>query len=100
MINTTTLTNLAGTSLPVAQARRRGSVLVLAVGVLALMSIMVVVYVTLGQNDRRSGAASQARVQLTTQSQSVRDYLAQVIADGATSVVLQRDVLGNDHVVR
>ncbi len=100
MINTTNLTTLAGTSLPILPTRRRGSVLVLAVGVLALMSIMVVVYVTLGQNDRRSGAASQARVQLTTQGQSVRDYLSQVIADGATAVVRQRDVLGNDHIVR
>lgn len=79
---------------------RRGSVLVLIVGVLAMIALLVLVYSTLGQADRRSSASLSARVKLTEQAASVRDYLAKTIGDSTFNHTYQRDVLGNDRLVR
>ncbi len=79
---------------------RRGSVLVLIVGVLAMIALLVLVYSTLGQADRRSSASLSARVKLTEQAASVRDYLAKTIGDSTFNHTYQRDVLGKDRLVR
>lgn len=79
---------------------RRGSVLVLIVGVLAMIALLVLVYSTLGQADRRSSASLSARVKITEQAASVRDYLAKTIGDSTFNHTYQRDVLGKDRLVR
>lgn len=83
-----------------AAAARRGSVLVLTVGVLALISILVVVYFSLGRADRREGATALDRARSDDQVAQLRDYLAGVIADDALAIERQRDRLGNDHIMR
>ncbi len=62
---------------------RRGSILVLVVGVVALMAIVVVVYASLGQTDRRRAEALSKAGKLGDQSVAVGDYLASVVARGA-----------------
>lgn len=79
---------------------RRGSILVLTVGVLALVSILVVVYFSVGRADRREGATALDRVRSDDQVAQWRDYLAGVIGDDALAIERQRDRLGNDHVWR
>jgi hypothetical protein len=74
---------------------RRGSVLVLVVGVLALMGIIVLVYATVGQGDRRSAAALVETRKLEDQSQAIGNYLASVVADSAVATVTQR-VIADD----
>lgn len=69
---------------------RRGSVLVLVVGVLALLAIIALVYATIGQGDRRSASALVTKSRIEDQSQAVSDYLAQVIADSTTAVAYRR----------
>ncbi len=72
---------------------RRGSVLVLIVGVLAMIALLVLVYSTLGQADRRGAASLAARTKLTDQAGDVRDYFARVIADSTFNYSYQRTVL-------
>lgn len=64
-------------------AARRGSILVLVVGVVALMAIIVVVYASVGQGDRRRAEALSKAAKLGDQSAAVGDYLAGVVARGA-----------------
>lgn len=70
--------------------RRAGSVLVLVVGVLALLAIIVVVYATVGQSDRRGGAAAADRTRSAGSVAEIADYLAGVIGDDVTKVARQR----------
>ncbi|MBX9735982.1 MAG: hypothetical protein K2X32_03570, partial [Phycisphaerales bacterium] len=72
---------------------RRGSVLVLIVGVLAMVALLVLVYSTLGQADRRGAASLAARIKLSDQAGTVRDYFSRVIADSAFNYSYQRTQL-------
>lgn len=68
---------------------RRGTVLVLILGALALIAVLTVVYVSIGQGDRRTGATTARRETVENAAQQIGDYISQIIADGAmaTSVV-------------
>ncbi len=66
---------------------QRGSVLVIVVGVLALMVILVAVYATIGQTDRRASAALKKHGELEQQIGDVTDYLARVVGDDVFKVV-------------
>ncbi|CAN5719112.1 hypothetical protein BH11PLA1_BH11PLA1_11540 [soil metagenome] len=79
---------------------RRGSVLVLIVGVLAMIALLVLVYSTLGQADRRGAASLTAQIRLSDQASSARDYFARTIADSTFNYVYQRNVLGRDTLLR
>ncbi|MEQ1731992.1 MAG: hypothetical protein ABL982_26765, partial [Vicinamibacterales bacterium] len=59
--------------------QRRGTVLVLVIGVLALMAIIVVVYTTIGQGDRRATAALIRSSKIDDQSTAIADYIARII---------------------
>ncbi len=65
---------------------RRGTVLVIILGALALISVITVVYVTLGQSDRRSAQVVVRKDQVGEAVAGVRDYLADVIARDTFSV--------------
>jgi hypothetical protein len=71
-------------------------VLVLVVGVLALMAIVVVVYTTIGQADRRGAASTVRQARAQEQAEAIADYLANVIAQGTFKHVKQRDLSGLD----
>ena len=75
---------------------RRGSVLVLIVGVLAMIALLVLVYSTLGQADRRGAASLAARTKLIDQAGSVRDYFGRVIGESAFNYSYQRTLLTKD----
>ncbi|MGQ0626963.1 MAG: hypothetical protein ACT4PL_02545, partial [Phycisphaerales bacterium] len=62
-----------------AVVQRRGTVLVLVIGVLALMAIVVVVYTTLGQADRRASAALVRQTRIDDQGSAIAGYIAGVI---------------------
>jgi hypothetical protein len=79
---------------------RRGSVLVLALGVLAMLSLLVLVYFSIGRADRREGATAVANARANDVIGEIRAYIAGVIGADALAVERQRDVLGNDHVRR
>ncbi|MBA4027791.1 MAG: hypothetical protein C0475_01355 [Planctomyces sp.] len=65
--------------------------LVLAIGVLALLAILVVAYVSVGQADRQSGAQAQSDAELRRVVDQMGRYLAGVIGDSATNVARFRD---------
>ena len=73
----------AGTPPRAGRRARRGSVLVLILGGLALLSVVAVIYVTVGQSDRRTGATTRARDSVADTAQGVAIYLGGVIGDDA-----------------
>lgn len=66
---------------------RRGSVLILVVGVLVLLAISAAVYVGVGQQERRAAAASEMKSNRDSVISKVVDYLGQILV---------RDLFGND----
>src|SRR5215471_9999887 len=73
------LSALAG--LPAGRERRRGTVLVLVIGALALISVLTLVYATIGQADRRAGATVKRHINVESTAHVLADYFAQKIAD-------------------
>ncbi len=72
-------------------AWRRGSVLVLVIGILALLAILVVVYTAVGQADVRAGKSVVGKAQTEDQSRAVGNYISQIIGDNATATYFQKD---------
>jgi hypothetical protein len=62
------------------RTNRRGTVLVLILGALALISVITVVYVTIGQGDRRSAAVTVRRDNVEQISRAFAEYATDVIA--------------------
>ncbi len=58
---------------------RRGSFLVLVVGTLALLAVVMLVYVSVGNQDTRTRAALSQRDRLDDVPAQVRDYLSEQI---------------------
>ncbi len=82
------------------RVQRRGTVLLMVVGVLALMSIVAVVYVTIGQADRRGAAALVREQRLDDQSKAIADYITTIIGDDVTAVQTVIDPTGATLTVR
>lgn len=82
-------------------AWRRGSVLVLVIGILALLAILVVVYTAVGQADVRAGKSVVVKAQNEDQSRAVGNYISQIIGDNATATYFQKDAaIGSAQVRR
>lgn len=83
---------------------RRGSFLVLVVGTLALLAVVAIIYVTIGNQDLRTRSAVARQERLAEAPRVAADYFAGVIASDrlATSVdstdPLARDVVTGDLV--
>lgn len=60
---------------------RRGTVLVLVLGALALISLVTILYVTLGQGDRRAAAVTTQRDNVGVVVDRVKNHITQTIAD-------------------
>lgn len=73
---------------------RRGSFLVLVVGVLALLSVIAVLYATLGSSDRQRAQAVVRKQILDDYPNKVADYIAGVIAIDATGAIPERTPSG------
>ncbi|MDP1661250.1 MAG: hypothetical protein Q8L55_04970, partial [Phycisphaerales bacterium] len=74
---------------------RRGSVLVLVVGVLALLAIIIVVYTSVGQADARGGRALVNQARLDDQSRAISEHIRNIIGEDATAVRVQRVYTAN-----
>jgi hypothetical protein len=74
------------------RTNRRGTVLVLILGALALISVITVVYVTIGQGDRRSAAVTVRRDNVEQISRAFAEYATDVVA----SAVFAHHVDGTD----
>gem|GEM_PF-3467047 len=70
---------------------RRGSVLVLVIGVLALLAIVIVVYTTIGQADVRAGRTVLTKATADEQSRAIGRYIAQIVGDDATKTFSEAD---------
>lgn len=68
---------------------RRGSVLVLVVGVLALLAIIIVVYTSVGQADVRGGRTLVNQARLDDQSNAISDYIRLIVGNDASAVKVQ-----------
>ncbi len=62
------------------RALRRGSFLVIVVGVLALLSVVAILYASLGTADRERSAAATRREELDSVPNQVADYIAGIVA--------------------
>ncbi|HLP85137.1 MAG TPA: hypothetical protein VK157_12370 [Phycisphaerales bacterium] len=71
---------------------REGSFLVLVVGTLALLAVITIVYVALGNADTRTKAASQSRVQQDDVAPKVADWIATTIANDALATEFTGEV--------
>lgn len=78
---------IAGTPARVGRAHRRGTFLVLVVGVLALLAVVAILYASIGMGDRQRVAALQRSDELQKYPDAVRDYVAGIIADAALAPV-------------
>lgn len=74
------LARLAGAAAGLRQTRR-GSFLIMVIGTLALLSVITVVYVSIGRSDRQTSAAAVKADERRDVPGEIRDYLSGVIAD-------------------
>src|SRR5258708_7755856 len=74
--------------LPVGGSHRRGTVLILVIGALALISVITLIYATIGQGDNRQSKSTKLHTGVETTAKAVADYVAQRIADGAMSTMV------------
>ncbi|HEX8875116.1 MAG TPA: hypothetical protein VF777_00075 [Phycisphaerales bacterium] len=69
------------------RSRRRGTFLVLVVGTLAMLSIIMIVYVAVGNADQRTSVGAVRRNRSDEVVDGFAEYIAQVIADDVTATV-------------
>ncbi|MFO0860243.1 MAG: hypothetical protein U0570_06785 [Phycisphaerales bacterium] len=62
---------------------RRGSFLVLVVGTLAMLSIIMIVYVAIGNSDKRTSVSIARRARSEEVVKQFADYVSQIVADDA-----------------
>lgn len=96
-----TLAGLAGTPNAIVRTKqmhtRRGTFLVLVVGTLALLSVIAIVYVTIGTQDTRVQAAAVRKEKIEDVPQRVGDYLANIIGqDRLATFYDDSTILGGD----
>ncbi|MEX2218987.1 MAG: hypothetical protein WD749_09525 [Phycisphaerales bacterium] len=86
------LRSLAG--LPAgAQRTRRGTVLVIILGALALIAVLTVVYVTVGQSDRRRSEGVVRREAADSGAERFGAHVAQVIGEAALKTMVDGELL-------
>lgn len=71
--------------------QRRGTILLMVVGVLALLSIITIVYVTLGRSDRVQSSAVVRTQRLNDQAGEVAEYLTRILARDMFSTYVEHD---------
>lgn len=74
----------------IARSRRRGTFLVLVVGTLAMLSIIMIVYVAVGNADRRTSAAVVRRNRSNEVVDIFADYIGQVLSDDVLASVREK----------
>lgn len=69
------------------RSRRRGSFIVLVVGTLAMLSIIMIVYVAVGNSDKRASVSITRRDKSEEIIAAFSDYVSQIIADDAVTLI-------------
>lgn len=67
---------------------RRGSILVIVLGTLALLSVLTLVYVSQGRSDTRGSAIVVERDEVRRTARDVADYLASLVGNDALSTTI------------
>lgn len=67
---------------------RRGSILVIVLGTLALLSVLTLVYVSQGRSDTRGSAIVVERDEVRRTARDVGDYLASLVANDALATTI------------
>jgi len=82
------LRGLAGSpaGLPAPGRSRRGTVLILVIGALALISVITLIYATIGQADRRNSQVVVQKASVDSVGDQVAGYISGVIASGTFAV--------------
>ncbi|MCC5786931.1 MAG: hypothetical protein JJU33_09550 [Phycisphaerales bacterium] len=75
--------------------RRRGSILVLVLGTIALMTVLAVFYAAIGKSDRRAGRAFVTRAATDDVPRQVADYIASILAEDVFSVYPSPERVGD-----
>lgn len=70
-------------------AARPGSALIIVIGTLALISVFAAIYISVGQNDRRSATTVRERTNLDEITSAYADHIARTIAADRLDVMLQ-----------
>jgi hypothetical protein len=73
---------LAGQPLGLPARARRGTVLVLILGALALISVITLIYTAIGQADKRASTSTQVKADVSGTVTRIGDYFRGVIGDG------------------
>lgn len=78
---------LAGTAVGAPLSRpRRGTVLILILGALALISVITLIYTSVGQADRRASQSTRIKADVSGTVSKIGDYIRQQIGDGVFAV--------------
>lgn len=72
---------------------RRGTVLIIVLGTLALIAVIAVMYAVVGRADRRASAAFESSVRREEMPALVRDYIADIV--GRDTMATYRDGAGD-----
>lgn len=83
----------AGLPAAISTPSRRGTVLVIVLGTLALISVIAVVYVVVGRADRQAAAAFVGSVKREEMPALIRDYIADIV--GRDALATYRDGAGD-----
>lgn len=72
-----------------ARQDRRGTVLILVLGALALIAVITIVYVTVGQGDRRASQVTTRRDGIDQAIDRIAEYLAKVVGDDTFATTVE-----------
>ncbi len=86
---------LAGTTIGSRAVGSRGSVLILVLGTLALMTVLAVVYVGIGKGDRQTARAIKTQSESRDVPRQVAEYLAGVIGEDALALTPSYESMAN-----
>lgn len=72
------------------RAQRRGSALLIVVGTLAIIAVFAAIYIAIGQGDQRVARSIESRNATTDSTETIANYLADVIAIDRSALVTKR----------
>src|SRR5688572_17137100 len=83
-----------------AEETRRGTVLVLILGALALISIVTLVYASIGQADQRAAGTVVRKDTANRSIDSIADFIAREVGDDALAVFIDGYLANGDPLMR
>ncbi len=80
------------------RAQRRGSALLIVVGTLAIIAVFAAIYIAIGQGDQRVARSIESRNATADSTETIANYLADVIAIDRSALVTKRASLNEDTI--